>query len=146
MEILQFSPLHQLDNGKCNYLEKKRETNEALVSSSTSARTKWVFIPPASMTRRKPDDEILETILVDAEFIINSRPLTYIHLKSAQHFQFGNSRDLKILLFEPILQQGDLRSNWKLAHRFATSVGVGGLRSTHRSSLAAQNGLRERGA
>lgn len=32
---------------------------------------------------RKPDDETLETILLDAEAMINARPLTYIPLESA---------------------------------------------------------------
>ncbi|XP_062711342.1 uncharacterized protein LOC134289484 [Aedes albopictus] len=130
--------------GAGNVLEKQRERIEALASSFTSARTKWMFIPPAAphmggawerLVRsvktaigavadapRKPDDETLETILVEAEFIINSRPLTYIPLKSADqesltpnHFLLGNSSGLKILPSEPMLQRGDLRSSWKLA-------------------------------
>ncbi|XP_062713808.1 uncharacterized protein LOC134290646 [Aedes albopictus] len=137
------------DNATCfqgagNVVEKQRERNEALASSFTSARTKWMFIPPAAphmggawerLVRsvktaigavadapRKPDDETLETILVEAEFIIKSRPLTYIPLKSADqesltpnHFLLGNSSGLKILPSEPMLQRGDLRSSWKLA-------------------------------
>ncbi|XP_062709971.1 uncharacterized protein LOC134288625 [Aedes albopictus] len=137
------------DNGTCfqgasNDLEKQRNANEALASTFTSAQTKWLFIPPAAPhiggawerlvkpmkvaigavadAPRKPDDETLETILVEAEFIINSRPLTYIPLKSADqesltpnHFLLGNSSGLKILPSEPTLQRGALRSSWKLA-------------------------------
>ncbi|XP_058465245.1 uncharacterized protein LOC131438888 [Malaya genurostris] len=69
-----------------------------------SAQTSWKFIPPASphmggawerLVRsvkeavgtiweapRKPDDETFETILYEAEAMINSRPLTYIPLSS----------------------------------------------------------------
>ncbi|XP_062563680.1 uncharacterized protein LOC134226732 [Armigeres subalbatus] len=137
------------DNGTCfqgasKELKLQQSTTEALMTTFTSTQTKWYFIPPGaphmggawerlvqSVKRaigavadspRKPDDETLETILVEAEFIINSRPLTYIPLESADqesltpnHFLLGNSSGLKILPSEPLLQRGALRSSWKLA-------------------------------
>ncbi|XP_062708969.1 uncharacterized protein LOC134288366 [Aedes albopictus] len=134
------------DNGTCFQGASRdlKQTNEVLASTFTSAQTKWLFIPPAAphmggswerLVRsvkvaieavadapRKPDDETLETILVEAEFIINSRPLTYIPLESADqesltpnHFLLGNSSGLKIPPSTPTPQQGALRSSWKLA-------------------------------
>lgn len=134
------------DNGTCfqGASGDLTKTAETLASTFTSAQTKWLFIPPAAphmggawerLVRsvkvaisaladapRKPDDETLETILVEAEFIINSRPLTYIPLKSADqesltpnHFLLGNSSGLKILPSEPVVPRTALRNSWKLA-------------------------------
>ncbi|XP_055622958.1 uncharacterized protein LOC129766451 [Toxorhynchites rutilus septentrionalis] len=117
--------------------------NRALASTFTSSQTSWKFIPPAAphmggawerLVRsvkiavgtiidapRKPDDETLETVLYDAEAMINSRPLTYIPLEDADqealtpnHFLLGSSSGIKI---EPV-ETGNrsiLRSSWKLA-------------------------------
>ncbi|XP_058444670.1 uncharacterized protein LOC131426176 [Malaya genurostris] len=79
--------------------------NQTLSSIFTNTNTRWNFNPPAAPhmggvwerlvrsvkvameglldARRKPDDESLETILLETEAMINTRPLTYIPLESA---------------------------------------------------------------
>ncbi|XP_055589494.1 uncharacterized protein LOC129741739 [Uranotaenia lowii] len=138
------------DNATCfqgasNILKEEiaAKTN-ALALTFTSAETSWKFIPPATphmggawerlvrsvkvasgailQTSRKPDDETLETILYEAEAMINSRPLTYIPLESADqealtpnHFILGSSTGAKILPTKPVDYRTTLRSSWKLA-------------------------------
>ncbi|XP_058811166.1 uncharacterized protein LOC131676054 [Topomyia yanbarensis] len=118
--------------------------NNALALTFTSAQTRWKFIPPATphmggawerLVRsvkvaigsildapRKPDDETLETIIYEAEAMVNCRPLTYIPLQSADqealtpnHFILGSSTGVKILPTEPVTSAATLRSSWKLA-------------------------------
>ncbi|XP_062701849.1 uncharacterized protein LOC115265478 [Aedes albopictus] len=118
--------------------------NEALAEKFTSPQTTWKFIPPATPhmggawerlvrsvkvaigaildSPRKPDDETLETTLLEAEMMVNSRPLTYIPLESADdealtpnHFLLGNSSGAKFLPTENIDSPSVLRSSWKLA-------------------------------
>ena len=138
------------DNATCfqgasNELKAElKNTTRDLALTFTSAQTSWKFIPPASphmggawerLVRsvkvavgaileapRKPDDETLETILYEAEAMINSRPLTYIPLESADqealtpnHFLLGSSSGVKILPTEPVDQRATLRNSWKLA-------------------------------
>lgn len=119
-----------------------------MATTFTTAKTKWVFIPPATphmggawerLVRsvkvaigsisdgpRRPDDEVLETILFEAEALINSRPLTYIPLQSADeeaitpnHFLLGTSSGDKRPPTEPVDSPAVLRSSWKLAHAMA---------------------------
>ncbi|XP_058816851.1 uncharacterized protein LOC131680146 [Topomyia yanbarensis] len=95
-----------------------------LAATFTNASTKWVFIPPAAphmggawerMVRsiksameaaynndRKLDDEGLVTLAVEAEGIVNSRPLTYLPLDAAEvealtpnHFLLGSSTGVR---------------------------------------------------
>ncbi|XP_065081034.1 uncharacterized protein LOC135703683 [Ochlerotatus camptorhynchus] len=139
------------DNGTCFQgasRELKREEvqarNNALATTFTNANTQWRFIPPAAphmggawerLVRsvkvamgavadapRRPSDEVLETILVETEAMINTRPLTYIPLESADqealtpnHFLLGSSNGDKIRPDEPINSPAVLRSSWKLA-------------------------------
>ncbi|XP_058839405.1 uncharacterized protein LOC131694906 [Topomyia yanbarensis] len=93
-------------SGASNILQKQIEkaVTESAVSF-TNAKTKWVFIPPSSphmggswermvcsvkaaMTSlpqdRKLDDEALQTVAIEAEAIVNSRPLTYLPLDSEE--------------------------------------------------------------
>ncbi|XP_058817361.1 uncharacterized protein LOC131680666 [Topomyia yanbarensis] len=118
--------------------------NKMMAEKFTTSQTTWKFILPASphmggawerLVRsvkvaigatldgtRKPDDETLETILLEAEAMINSRPLTYIPLESADqealtpnHFLLGNSSGIKFLPTGPIDSRSTLRSSWNLA-------------------------------
>lgn len=73
-------------------------------------------------TQRRPDDEVLETVILEAEAMINSRPLTYIPLDFADqealtpnHFLLGSSSGVKQLPVEPVDYRSTLRSGWKLA-------------------------------
>ncbi|XP_058456584.1 uncharacterized protein LOC131433979 [Malaya genurostris] len=82
--------------------EQMQEIQGELAATFTNTNTKWLFIPPASphmggswerMVRsiktamqtaydncRKLDDEALLTLVVEAEAIVNTRPLTYLPL------------------------------------------------------------------
>ena len=138
------------DNGTCFHGADKelqaqmRTTNEAMALTFTSSRTRWIFNPPSAPhmggvwerlvrsiksaicvpleSPRKPDDETLLTILYEAECMVNSRPLTYVPLESADdealtpnHFLFGSSNGVKVLPTEPVDIRKTLRSSWKLA-------------------------------
>ncbi|XP_053685875.1 uncharacterized protein LOC128735413 [Sabethes cyaneus] len=138
------------DNATCfqgtsNELKTQRDaSNKALSEKFTSADTAWKFIPPAAphmggawerLVRsvkvaigailhcpRKPDDETLETVLLEAEGMINSRPLTVVPLESADrealtpnHFLLGSSSGSKFLPTEQLDVRSTLRSSWKLA-------------------------------
>ncbi|XP_062707485.1 uncharacterized protein LOC134288006 [Aedes albopictus] len=131
------------DNGT-NFLGAARllrDQVEQLAVTFTGTATKWVFIPPGTphmggawerMVRsiktaveaaynnnRKLNDEALETFMVEAEAIVNSRPLTYLPLTSEEsealtpnHFLLGNSNGVK----QPAVEATDpavaLRSSW----------------------------------
>ena len=119
-----------------------KEISSALAVTFISQMTNWTFIPPATPhmggawerlvrsvktaistvidTPRKPDDETLETILLEAETMINARPLTYIPLESADeealttnHFLLGNSNGTKQILSPEVEQKTTLRNSWK---------------------------------
>lgn len=132
-------------HGTSNELEAQKLTrNKTLSEKFTTAETSWRFIPPAAphmggawerMVRsvkvairsmldnpRRPDDETLETALLEAEGMINSRPLTYIPLEHADqealtpnHFLLGSSSGAKLLPMDPPSNHSPLRSSWKLA-------------------------------
>ncbi|XP_062712388.1 uncharacterized protein LOC134289824 [Aedes albopictus] len=137
------------DNGTCfqsankQLLEEIAAGNEELASTFTNATTEWKFIPPATphmggvwerLVRsvktavglalehpRKPNDETLETIIYEAEALVNSRPLTYITLESADqesltpnHFLLGSSTGNKIGP-KDVPEYATLRSSWKMA-------------------------------
>lgn len=101
----------------------REQINEGLVATFTSTTTRWRFIPPGAphmggawerMVRsikaalgnvysdEKLDDESLQTLLVEAEAMVNSRPLTYLPLDSAEqealtpnHFLLGSSSGVR---------------------------------------------------
>ncbi|XP_058811174.1 uncharacterized protein LOC131676064 [Topomyia yanbarensis] len=137
------------DNGTCfqganrQLQEEITRRNEALATTFTNAQTKWKFIPPAAphmggawerLVRsvksaigssldhpRKPNDETLETIIYEAEALVNARPLTYIPLEyeeqeslTPNHFLLGSSTGNKIEPAE-VLKHATLRSSWKMA-------------------------------
>ncbi|XP_062704111.1 uncharacterized protein LOC134286507 [Aedes albopictus] len=85
-------------------------------------RSVKVAIESIANVPRKPDDEVLETILLEAEALINSRPLTYIPLESADqeaitpnHFLLGSSNGGKFLPLETVDSPMALRNSWRLA-------------------------------
>ncbi|XP_062714154.1 uncharacterized protein LOC134290937 [Aedes albopictus] len=70
--------------------------------------------------QRRPDDEVLETVIIEAEAMINSRPLTYIPLESdvqesltPNHFLLGSSNGVKQQPVLPTDYQATLRNGWK---------------------------------
>ncbi|XP_062533439.1 uncharacterized protein LOC134202468 [Armigeres subalbatus] len=127
------------------------ELHQHLASTFTNTRTRWSFNPPGAphmggawerMVRsvkvaiggileaqRRPDDEVLETVVIEAEAMINSRPLTYIPLESADqesltpnHFILGSSNGVKQMPVLPTDYQSSLRNGWKLAQHLSDSV------------------------
>lgn len=134
------------DNATCfqGTSNELKERNKILAEKFTTPECTWKFIPPAaphmggawerlvrsvkvaigaiSESSRKPDDEVLETILAEAEGMINSRPLTYVPLESADqealtpnHFLLGASSGEKFLPTEALDSRVTLRNSWKLA-------------------------------
>lgn len=136
-------------HGANNRLKKQiAERNQTLAAIFTNTNTKWSFNPPGAPhmggawermvrsvkaaigtiaeTNRKPDDETLETVIIEAEGVINSRPLTYIPVESAEqesltpnHFLLGSSSGVKQLPVLPTEYRSTLRSSWKLAQHLA---------------------------
>lgn len=122
--------------------------HEDCAATFTNTKTSWHFNPPSAphmggswerMVRsvkkameaiaeypRHPSDEVLETVVLEAEAIVNSRPLTYVPLDDDQqealtpnHFLiYGSScvaQSRTSLVNEGIV----LRDSWKLAQYLA---------------------------
>ncbi|XP_065088007.1 uncharacterized protein LOC135709538 [Ochlerotatus camptorhynchus] len=138
------------DNGTCfvganrQLKMEMKKINENCASTFTNARTKWIFNPPAAphmgglwerMVRsvktamfaignglRQPNEETFETIVLEAESVVNSRPLTYIALDSADqealtpnHFLLYGTQGVNQPAVQPIDHRSALRDSWKLA-------------------------------
>ncbi|XP_062557078.1 uncharacterized protein LOC134221929 [Armigeres subalbatus] len=139
------------DNGT-NFQGASRELREEIIAiehelaeTFTNSATKWIFNPPSAphfggawerLVRsvkvalnslcgdRNPDDETLWTIVLEAESIVNSRPLTAISLHSANqealtpnHFILLSSSGVvqpPRTLSEPLKVT---RTNWNLARQ-----------------------------
>ncbi|XP_062542363.1 uncharacterized protein LOC134210331 [Armigeres subalbatus] len=131
--------------------EEIEERKNRLATVFTNSTTRWMFNPPGAPhmggvwermvrsvkvavgtileTQRRPDDEVLETVMIEAEAMINSRPLTYIPLESSDqealtpnHFLLGSSNGVKQLSAEPVDFRSTLRSGWKLAQHLADGI------------------------
>lgn len=125
--------------------EQLQRINDDLAASFTSTATKWLFIPPgaphmggawermvravksamqAAFTDPKLDDEGLQTMVVEAEWIVNSRPLTYLPLDSEEsealtpnHFLLGSSTGSRQPGREPENLAGVLKGSWNEIQR-----------------------------
>ncbi|XP_055537951.1 uncharacterized protein LOC129725781 [Wyeomyia smithii] len=121
------SPVEFLSDNGTNFQGAERllreQINAGLSETFTNAATKWTFIPPAAphmggawerlvrsvktaMEEAYSDgnlnDEGLQTLVVEAESLVNSRPLTYLPLDSEEsealtpnHFLLGCSGGVK---------------------------------------------------
>ncbi|XP_062712613.1 uncharacterized protein LOC134289907 [Aedes albopictus] len=138
------------DNGTCfvganRQLRKEiRMINEGCAGTFTNARTKWVFNPPAAphmgglwermvrsvktamqaigSSQRHPNEETFETIVLEAESVVNSRPLTYIALESSDqealtpsHFLLYGTQGVIQPSVQPLQYSCALRDSWTLA-------------------------------
>ncbi|XP_075163374.1 uncharacterized protein LOC142236009 [Haematobia irritans] len=141
------------DNGT-NFIGAERELREALadvnkdelVKAFTSSTCKWNFNPPGAphmggawerlvrsvktvlynmMPSRSPSDELLRSMLIEVENVINSRPLSYVPLDDVtseaitpNHFLLGSSSGLK-----PMSLCNDsgvaLKHNWRVSQQYA---------------------------
>ncbi|XP_058817797.1 uncharacterized protein LOC131681104 [Topomyia yanbarensis] len=122
-----------------------RSINGEPAETFTNANTKWLFNPPSSphmggawerlvrsvktaffsmSTARCPDEETFVTILVEAEGIINSRPLTFIPLKvgtqealTPNHFLLASSSGVVQPAKTLIEPKSVCRSDWNLCRQ-----------------------------
>ncbi|XP_029717444.2 uncharacterized protein LOC115260593 [Aedes albopictus] len=136
------------DNGT-NFLGASRELrqqiqemNKQLSAVFTNAVTKWVFNPPSAphmggswerlvrsikvafsalSTTRNPDDETLLTLMIEAEGIVNTRPLTFVSLESEaqaaltpNHFLLLSSQGVAQPPMAIPERPESLRTNWRL--------------------------------
>ena len=141
------------DNGT-NFVGAERELRETLadvdknelVKTFTTTTTKWNFNPPASphmggawerlvrsiktilykiMPSRSPSDELLQSMLIEVENIVNSRPLAYVPVDAESnealtpnHFLVGSSSGLK-----PMSVCSDsailLKQSWLISQQYA---------------------------
>ncbi|XP_055527360.1 uncharacterized protein LOC129719981 [Wyeomyia smithii] len=121
-----------------------REINGECAVTFTNARTAWLFNPPSAphmggswerlvrsvKTAMKaiadhphhPCDEVLETIALEAESMVNSRPLTYIPLETEQqealtpnHFLLYGPDGIKQPAQQFRYEGAALRDSWKRA-------------------------------
>ncbi|XP_055643771.1 uncharacterized protein LOC129779977 [Toxorhynchites rutilus septentrionalis] len=121
--------------------EQLRAVHEGLAATFTSTTTKWIFIPPAAphmggawerMVRsvktamitaynndRKLDEESLQTFVIEAESIVNSRPLTYLPLDSGEsealtpnHLLLGSSTGVRQPSILPTDSAAAIRNTW----------------------------------
>lgn len=129
--------------------EEKRKIeriNEDCSSTFTNANTQWHFNVPVaphmggpwermvrsvkvamqaiSDSARYPSDEVMETIMLEAEAIVNSRPLTYVPLEdenqealTPNHFLLYGSTGIKQPAMNPADDGNVLRDSYRLAQR-----------------------------
>ncbi|XP_055585344.1 uncharacterized protein LOC129738178 [Uranotaenia lowii] len=117
------------------------QINRGLANTFTNCHTKWTFNPPGAphmggvwerlvqsvkcaikdaYEEGKLNDEGLQTLLVEAEGIVNSRPLTYLPLDAAEyealtpnHFLLGSSSGVKQPTV-PVEEHRRLKTTWDL--------------------------------
>ncbi|XP_055614998.1 uncharacterized protein LOC129761304 [Toxorhynchites rutilus septentrionalis] len=143
------SPLEIWSDNGTNFQGASRELkkhleqiDQQLSTVFTNTNTKSIFNPPAAphmggswerlvrsiktafaglSTTRNPDDETLLTLLIEAEGVVNSRPLTFVPLENEaqealtpNHFLLLSSRGVTQPP-EPLTERPEaMRSNWKL--------------------------------
>ncbi|XP_053686701.1 uncharacterized protein LOC128736247 [Sabethes cyaneus] len=131
--------------GASNLLANQvQNIHEDCAVTFTNGETSWLFNPPSTphmggcwerMVRsvksaisaiadhpRHPCDEVFETVVIEAESIINSRPLTYIPLESAEqesltpnHFLLFGTKGITQPGIPIKAEENSLRDSWRLA-------------------------------
>ncbi|XP_058449077.1 uncharacterized protein LOC131429043 [Malaya genurostris] len=119
--------------------------NASLAETFTNATTKWMFVPPstphmggawermvrsvksafyAMSTTKLPTEEIFGTVLVEAEGIVNSRPLTFLPLDKANqealtpnHFLLSSSSGVAQPPRRLVESDSVCRSDWDRSRR-----------------------------
>lgn len=133
--------------GADNELSKEvaKLDEKQLASTFTTCYTEWKFNPPIAphqggvwerlvrsvktslydiLPDRLPTDEQLKNLLAEIQFIVNSRPLTFVPLEhesdealTPNHFIFGSSNGTKPILLPE--DRPNLRSKWRENQRLA---------------------------
>ncbi|XP_055918535.1 uncharacterized protein LOC129950632 [Eupeodes corollae] len=126
--------------------ETYNELQSDMAKKFSTSQTQWIYNPPASphmggswerlvrsikktlyqiMPSRNPTDELLHSMLLEVERVVNSRPLTYIALEDANdevltpnHFLLGSSNGEKTDSI-PTNDNTLLRRNWMKAQQYA---------------------------
>ncbi|XP_065092441.1 uncharacterized protein LOC135713285 [Ochlerotatus camptorhynchus] len=131
--------------GASNMLTKEiQDINEDCAVTFTNSTTSWEFNPPSAphmggswerMVRsmkvamsaiadhpHHPSDEVLQTVAIEAEAIVNSRPLTYIPLESTEqealtpnHFLLFGTKGVVQPATSVNSVGSSLRDSWRLA-------------------------------
>ncbi|XP_055614659.1 uncharacterized protein LOC129760983 [Uranotaenia lowii] len=129
-------------------LEQIQNIQTDCAATFTNSNTRWILNPPATphmggawerMVRsikramegiadycRNPCDEVLETVVLEAEAIVNSRPLTYIPISSEtdeaitpNHFLLYGDKGITQPMSETKSEGNVLRDSWQLASKLA---------------------------
>ena len=137
-----------------------------------NSRIEWKFLPPAAphmggawerlvgsvkralkatLKEQSPREETLATALAEAEFTVNSRPLTHISVDprdesplTPNHFLIGSAKGRSPLAYSsPGDENTDLRKQWRYAQRLADMFWRRWIRE-YRPSLAQRPKWRER--
>nr|XP_043069244.1 uncharacterized protein LOC122322057 [Drosophila bipectinata] len=136
--------------GACTELRRAFEDmdKDLLSREFTGPQMTWKFIPPASphmggawerlvrsvktalesiLLDKRPSDELLRAALMEAEAIVNSRPLTYIPLEdeneeslTPNHFLLGSSTGRGPTM-EPLPEGVQLKKSWRESQQLADS-------------------------
>lgn len=131
--------------GASNLLAKQiQDIHEDCAATFTNSATSWEFNPPSTphmggswerMVRsvktamiaiadhpHHPSDEVLQTVATEAEAVVNSRPLTYVPLESAEqealtpnHFILFGTKGISQPSTSLNTVEGSLRDSWRLA-------------------------------
>ncbi|XP_053699091.1 uncharacterized protein LOC128746066 [Sabethes cyaneus] len=142
------SPLEIWSDNGTNFVGASRELeeeikriNEQMSEVFTNANTKWIFNPPsaphmggswerlvrsiktafASLSiTRNPDEETLMTLLIEAEGVVNSRPLTVVPLDNEAQESLTPNHFLQLSSQgvtqrpQPLMERAEpTRSNWR---------------------------------
>lgn len=128
-------------------IQQLRTVHESCAVTFTNAKTSWRFNPPLAphmggpwerMVRsvksamaeiadyhKHPSDEVLETVILEAESVINSRPLTYVPLDSEEgdaltpnHFLLYGTKGVQ----QPSRTLTDQMSNLRDSHTLAQNM------------------------
>ncbi|XP_058817804.1 uncharacterized protein LOC131681110 [Topomyia yanbarensis] len=138
------SPIQFFTDNGTNFQGAERilreQISQGVSATFTNASTKWIFNPPGAphmggawerLVRsvknamghaylgRKLDDEGLHTMVVEAEWLVNSKPLTYLPIDSEEsealtpnNFLLGNSSGVKQPVVHVASQTRILRDSW----------------------------------
>ncbi|XP_055633779.1 uncharacterized protein LOC129774105 [Toxorhynchites rutilus septentrionalis] len=143
------APLEIYSDNGTNFVGASRELvkeikiiNKDISSTFTDTQTQWRFNPPSAPhmggcwermvrsvkaalgalpTVRTLDEESFATVLVEAEFMVNSRPLTFVPLETAEHesltpnhFLLLSSPGVRQPIKTPVDEKAAIQNSWNM--------------------------------